>query len=99
MGCPLDVTVLDNSCVTVMSFRSCACSGEMNIANKPTNQRSIIVIFLSEAVISRKTMLRLLRPSARRPSGCGHETALHVPADMGGARLRADCGPKESGYV
>src|SRR5215475_5782902 len=70
-------------CVTAMSFRSSACSGEMNIANKPTNQRSIIVVFLSEAAISRKTMLRLLRPSARRPGGRGDETALPVRADMG----------------
>jgi hypothetical protein len=77
MGCPLDVIVLDNSCVTEMSFRSFACSGEMNMANKPISQRSVIVLFLSEVVISRKMGLRLPRPSARRPSGCGRETALH----------------------
>ena len=43
MGCPLDVTVVDNNCVTVTSYRSCACNGEMISAKEPaTNQTSFI---------------------------------------------------------
>jgi hypothetical protein len=48
MGCLLDVTVVDNNCVTVTSFRSCACGDAITSAtNAATSKTSFIDLSIS----------------------------------------------------
>src|SRR5262245_33927397 len=42
MGCPLDVAVVETSCVTITSSLSCACSGAPSNTNRVANQMSFI---------------------------------------------------------
>jgi hypothetical protein len=51
MGRPLDVTEVDNTCVTETSFRFCACAGDINNVAKAASRTSFIALSLRQRSI------------------------------------------------
>jgi hypothetical protein len=77
------VTVVDNNCVTVTSFGSCAGVGEMNNANKhATNQISFIDLSLvrgDDPAFSSKKGLPIRRTRIQSPQGGEQQRNLTSP--------------------